>query len=394
MVVKKFPVWIAFTAFACLLPGNTVSAQPVKESSLSLNGYVKYMNTAMFDEFDTFWTLDNLIHNRLNLKWHMGESVTFSAGMRNRIIYGDFVKMMPGYAEMLESDNGLLHFLSNNLIDSRSMVLTTTFDRLNFEYSHGKFDLTIGRQRINWGQSFVWNPNDIFNSYSFFDFDYEERPGSDGVRIRYYPGYTSSLEAAVKFDSDNNVTAAMLYRFNIQGYDIQFLGGITDTSDWVGGAGWSGSIGRTGFTGEVSYFHPRKNAADTTGVVLATAGINYLFSNSLSVSAEVIYNGYFSRAGIGSFTDLYFMPMSVKTISFSKFSWFAQVSYPIHPLLTGSLAGMYFPSLGDGYFIMPSLAFSVSDNMEASLLAQRFEGDFGASREKLNMFFLRFRYSF
>lgn len=374
--------------------GQSASEQALKQSKLSLNGYVKYMNTAMFDEFDSYWTVDNLMHNRLNLKWYMGESLTFSAGMRNRLIYGDFVKMVPGYADIVSRDEGFLHFLTSTVADNMSMALVTTFDRMNIEYHTGKFDITLGRQRINWGQSFVWNPNDIFNSYSFFDFDYEERPGSDAVRLRFYPDYTSTLEAAVKIDRNNRLTAAMLYRFNKWGYDIQLLGGVADTTDWIAGAGWSGSIGRTGFTGEVSYFHPRQNAADTSGVVLATAGINKIFKNSLSFSAEVIYNGYFSRIGLGSFTDLWFKPLSVKTISFSKFSWFAQVSYPIHPLLTGSLAAMYFPSLGDGYFIMPSLAFSVSNNMEASLLAQRFQGDFGTGREKLNMFFLRFRYSF
>ncbi|MFO7576018.1 MAG: hypothetical protein R6W67_12760 [Bacteroidales bacterium] len=383
------------TALALFITiAQTVSAQTEKPSNISLNGYVKYMNTAIFDEFDTFWTLDNLIHNRLNFKWYMGSSLTLTAEARNRIIYGDYVRLMPGYAEMISRDNGFLHFLTGNIVESRSMILASSVDRLNFEYQRGSFSATIGRQRINWGQSFAWNPNDIFNAYSFFDFDYEERPGSDAIRIQYFPGYTSAVDAAIKMDKDNNITAALLYRFNKWGYDIQVMGGSIDSSDFVLGGGWSGSLSRFGFTGEVSYFHPQENFSDTTGVLLATAGINYIFSNSLSVSAEVIYNGYFSRAGIDSFTDLYFMPMTVKTISFSKFSWFAQVSYPIHPLLTGSLAAMYFPSLGDGYFLMPSLAFSVSDNMEASLLAQRFEGEFGSNREKLNMFFLRFRYSF
>ena len=39
------------------------------------------------------------------------------------------------------------------------------------------FIATAGRQRINWGQTFVWNVNDVFNAYSYFDFDYKERPG-------------------------------------------------------------------------------------------------------------------------------------------------------------------------------------------------------------------------
>lgn len=381
-------------AAALLLLALTTAAQDGAQPRATLGGYIKYMNSAMFDEFDSFWTIDNLVHNRLSFEWRPSTAFTFSAGMRNRLIYGDYVKLVPGYAGMVSRDNGRLNFLTNNVVESSSAVLTTTFDRMNLEFHTEKLSVTLGRQRINWGQSFAWNPNDIFNAYSFFDFDYEERPGSDALRLQFFPGYTSAVEAAVSIDGDNNITAGLLYRFNVAGADIQIMGGITDTSDIAAGAGWSGSIGKTGITGEVSYFHPQRQFSDTTGVVLITVGASYLFSNSLSVSAEVIYNGYFSRAGIDSFTDLWFMPLGVKTISFSKYSWFAQLSYPIHPLLTGSLAAMYFPSLGDGFFVMPSLAWSVSQNMEASLLAQRFEGEFGGNREKLNLIFLRMRYSF
>ncbi len=89
-----------------------------------------------------------------------------------------------------------------------------------------KFQVTLGRQRINWGQTFVWNPNDIFNAYSYFDFDYIERPGSDAVRLQYFPSSSSVAEFAVKVDDENDITAAGLYRFNKWGYDIQFLAGL------------------------------------------------------------------------------------------------------------------------------------------------------------------------
>jgi hypothetical protein len=119
-----------------------------------------------------------------------------------------------------------------------------------------------------------------------------------------------------------------------------------------------------------------------------------MFSNSLNVSLEGNYNGYFDKLNLNSFDDLYFMPLSVKTTSFSEFSWFGQITYPIHPLLNGTLAAMYFPSLGNGYFLMPSLAYSVSNNFECSLYGQRFEGKFGGQYDKMTMVFLRFRYSF
>ena len=363
-------------------------------SNMTLNGYVKYMNTAMFNSVDSVWLVDNLIHNRLNYKWYMNDKITFALDMRNRFIYGDLLKFIPNYSNSLEEDKGYLHFLTNNVTTGNSYVLNTTFDRAYFELNLDKWVITLGRQRINWGQSFAWNPNDIFNSYSFFDFDYEERPGSDALRIQYFPNFTSVVETAIKIDKDNNITAAGLYRFNKWSYDIQFIGGIIDSSDYVVGAGWSGNLWDFGFNGEVSYFHPQKNFSDSTGIAIISSGLSYMFGNSLNVSFEGNYNGYFDRLYLNSFNDLYFMPLSVKTTSYSKFSWFGQISYPIHPLLTGSISAMYFPSLGDGYFLMPSLAYSVSDNFEFALYGQRFEGSFGGNYDKMTMLFMRFRYSF
>lgn len=363
-------------------------------NNMTLNGYVKYMNTVMFNDIDSVWLVDNLVHNRLNYNWYISDKLTFSAAMRNRLVYGDLLKFIPGYSDSFENDQGFLNFFTNNISVGNSYILNTTFDRAYFEFNANNWVVTIGRQRINWGQSFAWNPNDIFNSYSFFDFDYEERPGSDALRVQYYPNFTSVAEAAVKIDRNNNITAAGLYRFNKWNYDIQVIGGVIDTSDYVVGAGWSGSIRDLGFNGEASYFHPQENFADTTGVTIVSAGLSYMFGNSLNISFEGNYNGYFDKMNISSFNDLYFMPLSVKTTSYSKFSWFGQITYPIHPLLNGTFAAMYFPSLGNGYFLMPSLTYSVSNNFECSLYGQRFEGEFGGHYDKMNLLSLRFRYSF
>jgi hypothetical protein len=277
---------------------------------------------------------------------------------------------------LIAQDDGILHFLTQNIYSGQSALLTNTFDRLNIEYTSGRTTVTVGRQRINWGQTFVWNPNDIFNTYSFLDFDYEERPGSDGVRLQVFPGYASVADLAVKVDKDNHVTAAALYRFNSGGYDIQFLAGVMGKDDFVAGTGLTGNIGSMGVSGEATWFQPQKNAADSSGILIASAGVTYLFSNSLSVTAEGIYNGYYATMKTTSFIDLYLLPLSAKTLSFSKFSWFAQAAYPIHPLLNMSFAAMFLPSLDNGFILLPSFSFSASNNLDISLRGQSFSGSF------------------
>ncbi len=387
--MKKTSIYILLFFFTL-----NATSQESFFSNMTLNGYVKYMNTVIFNDIDSVWAVDNLIHNRINYRWYINDNFTFAADMRNRLMYGDIVKITPDYDSIVAVDNGYMGFLTNNIYSNQSSILTTTFDRLYLEYNSNNWVITLGRQRINWGQAFAWNPNDIFNSYSFYDFDYEERPGSDALRIQYYPSYTSVADVAVKIDKDNNITAAGLYRFNKWSYDIQVLGGIIDTSDYVIGAGWSGSIKDFGFNGEISYFHPQENFSDSTGIVIVSTGLSYMFSNSLNIYLEGNYNGYFDQLNLNSFSDFYFMPLSVKATSYSKFSWFGQISYPIHPLLSGAIAAMYFPSLGHGYFLMPSLIYSVSDNFEFALYGQRFEGKFGGQYDKMMMLFMRFRYSF
>ena len=159
------------------------------------------------------------------------------------------VRSGQSYSEMIGSDHGLVD-LSWNILNKQSFFLNTTIDRLWVDFNYGKFQARVGRQRINWGQTLVWNPNDIFNAYSFFDFDYVERPGSDAIRLQYYPDSSSAFELAVKADYENNITAAALYRFNKWGYDIQFLAGYFNSEDIVAGAGWSGALGSVSFRGE------------------------------------------------------------------------------------------------------------------------------------------------
>lgn len=381
-----------------------VSAQMLDEKkSITLDGYVKYMNTIM-DPPDYMlpflgmqegaWVNESMFHNRLNFRWYASNSLTAAVEVRNRFIYGDFVESFPGYADMIERDMGYFNDLTNNLIENEAYLFNTSIDRLWVNYRKGKFEARIGRQRINWGQAYVWNPNDIFNAYSFFDFDYEERPGSDAIRLQYFPSFTSAAELAVKIDENERITVAGYYRFNQWNYDIQVLGGILNEEDYVAGLGWSGNIKGAGVNGEITYLHPTKDSDAENPVILTSLSANYMFDNSLYIQAEGYYNGYFQYMNTNAFSDLYYQSMSVKTLSFSKFSWFGQASYPIHPLLNGTLALMYYPDV-DGFFLNPSLKYSLSNNIQLSAHAQFFNGKFGGTtKEKINFLFFRFKWSF
>jgi hypothetical protein len=215
-------------------------AEP-KQRNWTLNGYVKYLQTISFQKISDNWMTDNLIHNRLNFNWNINSNFTFNAQMRNRIYFGETVNNFPGYSDYIDSETGFLD-MSWKIFDASSTFMVSSIDRLYFDYNLNKLQVTVGRQRVNWGQTFVWNPNDLFNSYSFFDFDYEEKPGSDAVRFQFYPSYSSKLDMVVKFDYNHEITATALYRFNKWQSDIQFLGGYYAGTDIVLGTGFSASV--------------------------------------------------------------------------------------------------------------------------------------------------------
>jgi len=356
--------------FLFLTTGLFAQETDSKQRNWTLNGYIKYMQTISFTEIDKNWMTDNLIHNRLNFNWNINEKLTFNTQMRNRIYYGETVTGFPQYSKIINQENGYMD-LSFIVFEGKSVFMQSTFDRLFLDYNFKNWQITIGRQRINWGQTFVWNPNDLFNSYSFFDFDYEEKPGSDAVRVQFYPSYSSKLDVVVKLDHENKVTAAALYRFNKWSYDIQLIGGYYAETDYVLGGGFSGSLLKGGFRGEVTYFHPKENFSNTTGTFVASIGYDYTFTNSLMLQFEALYNGYGKQDGDFNIAEFYFLSMSPQNLSLTEYSFMGQASYPITPLLNITISGMYNPNDNSVYF-GPSAVYSLKDNLELSVYTQYF----------------------
>jgi len=366
------------------------NANSQENKPVTINGYLSTMQSVMFDSLKGDFANDNLIHNRLNIKLYPGKHTTLAIELRNRIFTGDMVKAGDGYADLIGKDLGLTD-MSWNLIKEKSFLINTTIDRLWVDLNYEKFQARIGRQRINWGQTFVWNPNDIFNAYSFFDFDYVERPGSDAIRLQYYPQSSSAIEFAVKADEDKDITAAALYRFNKWNWDIQFLAGYVNGEDYAIGAGWSGSFGTISFRGEASWFQPVRHFSDSTGRGLFTIGFDRVFTNNTMAQIQIMYcNDPLQLSGFNSF---YSGNLSSKDLAFSRFSAFGQFTLPATPLVNVSLSAMWFPDL-KGYFTGPSVDFSMAENVDFSFIWQHFKSIMGGNRTRINMGFLRLKYSF
>ncbi len=183
---------------------------PKKEQKVFVKGYVKDLLTVFPSPFNNSIFFNNLIHNRFNFKYYPNNNITVGLEIRNQFYFGDLVS--PSFAESIDRNNDVFD-LSASVGGEDNWVFNSMIDRLYFEYVKKKFEIKIGRQRINWGINTIWNPNDIFNTYSYLDFDYEERPGSDAIRIQYYKSISSSFEFAFKTSKEiKNLVAALMWK--------------------------------------------------------------------------------------------------------------------------------------------------------------------------------------
>jgi hypothetical protein len=371
---------------------DTASTTDSSFKRLEFNGYYKILHTCLFNDIGSNWTIDHLIHNRLNFKYHLSRRAFVVLELRTRLFYGESYQLIPGYRDLSVSDDAWVD-LDETWWVNKLFFVHTIADRLYANYTKGKWEFTLGRQRINWGQTFVWNPNDIFNSYSFFDIDYEERPGCDALRIQYYRNATSSLELAAKLDGDKQLTAAMLYKFNRFNYDIQLLGGYFDDSDLVAGLGWSGDLFKGGFRAEMSYFHPVKTT-DTTGIFSAALGYDYSFKNGLFLRFEGLYNSGAAKNNNFSLNDIYYKPLSAKNLFPAQLAMLGSVSYPLNPFVNLVFSATYSPGL-DMLYLGPVLDISVKDNLDFTFVLQSFVANLTDPHPAwVNYFFYRLRLSF
>ncbi len=355
-----------------------------------VGGYFSSMNSYI-ETNQAQSSIDYSLQNRLNIDWYPTSQLYGSLQMRNRFLMGDMIRndVSGLYVSSLEEDN-----LAVNVVEQEAYLVNLMVDRLNLKYSVNKLDVTVGRQRINWGQTYVFNANDIFNAYSYVDFDYPERPGADAVRVQFYPSYTSTVEAAMKYDNDSTITAGFLGRVNKWGYDWQAIIGYYNSSDWVIGGAWSGNIKALSFSGELSYLMPKDDAE--SNLLLASVNLNYTFSNSLSLQFETFYDQYLREHTL-NFVDLMYPSQDIRMLSISELTYFASVSYPVTPLMNVSFASMYYPDI-DGYLLFPTIDYSLSDDMKLSLIAMYMKGDFenGSTTYSSENFmgFLQLKYGF
>lgn len=354
---------------ACPAMAQTDSVAEEKPARFQLQGYLKNLQTVAFGPEKGSLFTNNFLHNRLNFKYQVSSTLSARLELRTRLFWGEQVRLTPRFAQLADYENGIVD-LSWIAVETPALVCHTIADRLSLDWQSGAWEISLGRQRINWGITTAWNPNDLFNAFNFFDFDYEERPGSDALRVRYSRDGMSGFDVAVsKGKAAETTTAALLYRFNNKGYDIQVLGAWYQ-NDLALGSGWAGNIGDAGFKGEATWFQPRSNFWDTTGTLSLTLESNYTFESGWYLGGAYLYtgSGYSSPSALNLLNN---QQLSAKKLMPFKHSVLAQSAKQITPLFVANLSVIYCPG-PDALIIFPVLTYSLNDNWDLNVVAQSF----------------------
>ena len=390
-------LWFLFV-FLC----GALHAQENRPKKAFLNGYIK--NMISLNDLRDSVLVDNLVHNRLNFRWYPSEELRFYSALRTRLFIGETTKFLgEDFVDFIEYDTYFFD-LSWTIYNEGSVLLHTIIDRLYLEWLNNDISLKVGRQRINWGINTVWNPNDIFNAYSYFDFDYEERPGTDAIRLEYYTGTSSGIDIAVNLPDEtialdgrkiNTLSAALLFKTNQWSYDLQFLMGYS-RENWVLGTGWAGNLGSASLKGEISYFLPVEETELDPEAFVGTISIEHSIKN-LYYNVSYLFNSAGpNKLGSEGLLLLSSRSLTAKTLSPYKHSAFIQGSYQIHPLVNGGMGVMLFPP-NKALFLSPFVTWNVFQDFDIDFIVQGFYGEdftsdsFGALSIS---YFLRGKWSF
>ena len=381
-----------FIFLQVLFYANAIAQNENKPSYLKdhfeLNGYVKFMQTFSGDLDGNIYD-QSLWHNRVNTKYRINNHHEILLELRNRIMYGEAVKLDNSLKSFLDLDKGIAD-LSLVGGENDKFLYSGIIDRFYYKGVYGDWEWSIGRQRINWGINTFFNAKDLFNAFNLTDFDYEERPGSDAIRIQKYFKNGNDLELAGAIYGDTSIVGALKYGWNFKNYDLQVLAGKY-YEDYVFGGGWAGNIKNWGFKGEVSYFISDSKSAKQAASVSVSG--EYILKNGKFISVGTLYSANGLRGGSSVTTSLLSFQTSAKNLMPTQWTGMLTFGGQLKELSNFAIVFLYMPEVKLG-LLMPSISYSMAQNWDISLFMINVAGVMSGEPIAFANGFFRMKYSF
>lgn len=326
---------------------------------LEVDGYFKSLSG-----FSAVKGLENIllsgnIQNRIRMKYTLSDQQTFRIEIRNRLLWGDYFLLFPELLESIGDDPSFLDLSFHHILKT-NLVLNSNIDRCVWKLDWKEWSISFGRQRIHWGIHNHWNPNDLFNTQDFLDFDYPERPGTDAIRVQRTTGLESGFDIA--FHPEKKIvdaTTGIRYFTQINSYDVQGILGMYK-GELALGAGWAGAIGSSGWKTECTFFGGKKiRGHEEKPSWTLTTSWDHMFKGQWYTSMSILYHSlYVSSNALFGFSPS--LVLSPKQLFPSQFSVMLQGSKIFWDRLNVQMALLYGTE-NDLLLVYPGFSWDVGN---------------------------------
>lgn len=343
--------------------------------ALSLSGYYKNLLIGSETVFPAgqSYVLD-LNRLRLEVKGKLSEAVALDLQYDNEVLLGSYLRTEQF---RLQKDQPAPQYwdAESNYAESRSYYGRHRLYRGAVTFSSGNADLRIGRQRIAWGTGRFFSPLDILNPFSPIALERQERIGVDAALAEYKLGALARFSAVYAPQHERrDASAALRWQANTAGIDHALVAGRF-ARDRVIGADVATQIGDAGLRAEFTRTRRAAGARHSRALL----GADYAFANTLTLSAELYYDG----AGASDRQHYDFASLFAGRIqNVGRRYVGAYAGYEITPLLKWN--NYFVANLDDrSSYFAPSLVYSLRTNLDLTLGAQRFRGGEGSEFARL-----------
>lgn len=379
---------LAFIVILSIFSLTNLLAQDTTVPKFTLNGYIKALQISTFDKVTSTDYSSQLVHNRLNFKWKLNNTISINSEFRNRLFFGELIAITPNFVNQLRNSSDYFN-MQKTWVNNNHLVFVTNIERLYVDLKKERWNARLGRQRVNWGIATTWNPNDLLNTYNFLDVDYEERPGSDAVKFKYLISDFSNVEFVYSKTSNNKSISVVKYFTNKWNYDIQFITGSYKGNTTIG-AGWAGNIKDAGFRGELQYYF---SDAQMTEQLNTTFELDYMFKKGWYINIGGLYNSSGLFKALSNLNELN-LNLSAKNLMPSRYTYIFTARKQLTPINVAGFSIVYAPKLNMVIWI-PSFSYNISDKFDADCIIQSFYVQSKARiQHTTTNGFIRFRYSF
>lgn len=174
-----------------LITGTTIPVHAVKTEIFGYleNRFFLIDNKDMaWDDFNEKFKIGDYNRLRLKLKANLSEKVTVNVAVDFYSFHGLLNSPLGTYGDPGSSDG-------------QKDRVTIDLDRAYVDLYFKKFDVSIGKQRIAMGVSYIWAPLDVFNRVNVLE-PKEEKPGTNALKLYIPLGASSSIMGVFSPEND------------------------------------------------------------------------------------------------------------------------------------------------------------------------------------------------